>query len=190
MRKGRLSSVGRDNIECIALGNACRAGYYDTSSHYHIPGGIELEPFVTLKRVRWFLPAGATHCFAIQVERTGYLVTRYDDHWTVKLDDRTDEQKRERQLRDGALSKALHHFAESMSDKLEDGEYLFIKKLLNEGLHPDLRNVAISGHHPIVRDDEPLQGYMRCWLITVVDYHCSVGLAKDTPELEFVILSS
>ena len=189
VRRGRRSQVGRDNIEVAAVNYACRAGYYDTNSYYHISNGLEREPFVTLKRVRWFLPKGATHRFFIQVEKMCYLVTRYSDNWIVEFDDRTEEQQRERCLRYGALSKALHHFAHRMSDTLDDGEYVYIKQLLNEGLHLHLRNVALSGHHPIVRD-EPPHGEMRCWSVMVGAYSCLVGLAKDTPEPEFAILPS
>lgn len=183
----RRSFIGRDDIEVIAIFKACSAGYYDTRMDFSVE---EEEPHITFKRLlRLFLPDGSTHQFAIQVDKTGYKVTRYPNSWTVEFDDKTEEQRRERRLRNGALEIALRYFSEKVSGRvLEDYEVLeFVDTLLNEDVHPDLWNKDFSGHHPIVRDESPVEN-KRCWSVTIGSHHCSVGLVKDTPEPEFTIL--
>lgn len=176
----------RDNVETIAVFYACRAGYYDTRQDFH---RNEKRPHVLLRRRRLFLPLGATHRFAIQVDQNRYVVTRYEDNWVVDCDDKTAAQKRERLLRKGALYKALHHFAESLQVPLKNGdEDHFIDKLLkDEGLY-DEGIIGISGHHPIVRDESPAKN-MRQWAVIIGTHHCQIALVnKGTPQSEFIIL--
>lgn len=178
----------RDNIEAIAVNMACRAGYHDPGLDFSPQG---YQPQISLQ-VQRFLPPSATHYFFVQVDGLRYLVTRYEDRWSVDFDDKTAAQKRERSLRQGALSAALHHFAAELSYPLEvGGEDDFIKKLLNEGLHPELQGEApwkasLTGHHPIVRDEPSEAGEPR-WLLQVGSHRCLVGL-EDRPEPVFVIL--
>lgn len=193
-RKDRRSRVGRNNVEASAIDLACRAGYYDTNFYYHIPGGVDREPLVTFT-VERFLPERATNHFSIQVDHTGYLVTRYEDgSWSVEFDDKTETQKRERRLREDVLTAALCYFAERLQVPLNE----VLGKLLDDGVHPDLRTANISGHHPIVHDEPlisvPLKDHLfqniRRWSVTIGSSCCFVGLAKDSPDPEFVILSS
>lgn len=156
---GNQATPPRDEIMRLSTYYAAIYNYFDTSTAAQQAGLLTIS---VMDMVSYdILPVRATHRFYVMINRTGSLVTRYDnDRYEVVPHDQFDEQREERELRTAVLDTALWFMTgEGVGyhpDEEPEAREAVIKELLGEGPDEDKeRDEADPTKHAVVRDEEP-----------------------------------
>jgi hypothetical protein len=193
-----MSTTDREQIIREATYHVACYGCYDTSEAAQKDGTlcISVMDYAYLEA----LPEGATHRFYIMVNRTGYDVTRYTDHYDVKAHDHLEAQRFERELRGAVLDYALWYLtgegAGYHPSQGIEARKAAIQELLNEGEEKE----HDQADHPVIRDEDPTIYRVggpglppplvrRQWFVSIGTLNrCHVGLlgTNEAGQAEFV----